>query len=365
MDSKKIIGIAAAAVVIAIILIVILTKAGKLEEVKLPLQVDVLERTVTATVRYPKNKGITVEDTDYDSNKVIKNESKNYSIEIDITEDSTYADNKDYAKEEEGYEEVKFNDYTGYIVKGSYDVEGYVLLEDLGDQNIYVYLRFEVSAIESYIDDDYVDVEKLYKLDEVQKILNSLKYDKGENTKEDTQKAISDKEEEEKTSNYGEFANRSRTEGTSDKDGLIFIKSFTSPDETLYRAEQRNDNVGIDNYLWYISDKSAYNASCIEVRVFPKDSEYSSLDEYKEDKGDLYHWSKSKIAGKEYDTYTFGDDSSIPEKYSKYYSGAFMVGNKVVEFSYNMYKEIPDQDLGDKFFTQIMDSIEYSKKFTE
>ena len=77
----------------------------------------------------------------------------------------------------------------------------------------------------------------------------------------------------------------------------------------------------------------------------------------------MYHWTKQTIAGKEYNTYTFGSTSSTPEKYSKYYNGAFMVGNKVVEFSYNMYAEVPDQDLGDTFFNQIINSIEYSKKY--
>ena len=54
---------------------------------------------------------------------------------------------------------------------------------------------------------------------------------------------------------------------------------------------------------------------------------------------------------------------STSEYDSKEYSGAFMVGNRVVEFHYNMYAEVPDQDLGDTFFNQIMDSIEYSKDF--
>ena len=40
-----------------------------------------------------------------------------------------------------------------------------------------------------------------------------------------------------------------------------------------------------------------------------------------------------------------------------------MVGNRVVEFSYNMYKDIEDQSAGDIFFNQIMNSIEYSKDF--
>ena len=363
---KKIIGIiaAVAVIVIAIIIAVCLGK-GNLEEVKLPLQVDALERTVSVTVKYPKNKGITVENSDSESAKTFKNTDKNYNLELTLVEDSTYKDNKEYASEEENYEEVKFGDYSGYVVKGDYNIEGRVLLEDLGDQNIYVYLAFDLEAIESYINDNWVDLKPIYNLDEVQKILKSIKYDKGENTTSDTKKEIENKEEKEKTSNYGEFANKSRSEGTSDKDGLIFIPSFKSPNEELYKAEQRNDNVGVDNNLWYISEDSAYNTSGIEVRVFPKTGSYESMEDYIKEKGDLYHWTKQTIAGKEYDTYTFGSDSSVAEKYSKYYNGAFMVGNKVVEFSYNMYKEVPDQDLGDTFFNQILNSIEYSNKFKQ
>ena len=339
-------------------------KSSKLEEVKIPLEIDYLERTVSATIGYPKDKGIKVEDTDY--SKVFSNEEKNYQLDFTLTEDSTYEDNKEYYKdEEEGYEEVKFGEYTGYIVKDEYDVEGEILLEDLSDNDIYVYLAFNVSAIESYVDDDWVDASTLYNLEEVKTILNSIKYDKGEDTVEQTKEKIENKQEEEKTSNYGEFKDRSRTDGTSDKDGLIFIPSFKSPDENLYKADQRNDNVGVDNNLWYMAEDKGFEASGIEVRVFPKSDSYESMEKYIEEKGDMYHWSKTTIAGKEYDTYTFGTDSTIPSKYSVYHSGAFMVGNKVVEFSYNMYAEVPNQELGDEFFNKIISSIEYSKDFTE
>lgn len=171
-----------------------------------------------------------------------------------------------------------------------------------------------------------------------------------------------DDDKDNNTFNYGEFASRSRSEGASDKEGLIFIPSYESPNTELYKAEQRNDNVGVDNYLWYIAEDSSYNASSIEVRVFPKSKSYASMDEYIKEKGDMYHWSKETIAGKEYDTFTFGSNPSTPAKYSKYYSGAFMNGDKVIEFSYNVYAEIPDQDLGDTFFNKIIESIEYSSK---
>ena len=168
-------------------------KSSKLEEVKIPLEIDYLERTVSATIGYPKDKGIKVEDTDY--SKVFSNEEKNYQLDFTLTEDSTYEDNKEYYKdEEEGYEEVKFGEYTGYIVKDEYDVEGEILLEDLSDQNTYIYLSFELSAIESYVDDETVDVNSLYELEEVQTILNSIKYDKGEDTVEATKNEIAKKE---------------------------------------------------------------------------------------------------------------------------------------------------------------------------
>jgi len=359
---KKTLSIA----IIALLLIAglfILTGCSNLEEVKLPLQIDFLERTVTATIGYPKD--VTVEDTNWETSKIFKNEKNNYTLEISITEDSTYANNKEYDSEEEGYEEVKFGDFSGYIVKGTFDIEGKILLEDLSDQNAYVYLNLELEPIEDEIDDKKVDLYALYKLDEVQKILKSIKYDKGENTTEKTKEAIKEKEEEKKTSNYGEFKDRPRTEGTSDKEGLIFIPSYESPNPDLYKAEQSNDNVGVDNYLWYDTEKSAYTDSGIEVRIFPKTGTYENIDEYIEEKGDMYHWSKAKIGGVEYNIYEFGSNPSKPAKYSEYYSGAFMVGNKVVEFSYNMFAEIPDQDLGQKFFKQIIDSIEYSKEFTK
>lgn len=361
--NKKIIGIIAGVLAIVIVIaIVLLVGIKKLEKVTIPLQIDVLERTVSVTLGYPNNSGIVLEDTDWETSKVFKNEEKNYQIDISISEDSTYANNKDYDKEEEGYEEVKFGDFTGYIVKGEYDVEGKILLEDLSDQNIYVYLTFEVSAIESYIDDDWVDVKPLYELKEVQTILKSIKYDKGEDTVESTKQSIADEEEKEATTNYGEFASRSRTEGTSDKDGLIFIPSFENPDETIYKVEQKNDNVGIDNDLLYTAENAAYYDSSISVRIFPKKGTYETIEDYKKTKSSQYTWSKATIAGTEYDVFVFAN-STTPTKYSDYYTGAFLIGNKVIEFSYTMHAEIPNQELGQKFFKQIVDSIELSEEF--
>ena len=201
---------------------------------------------------------------------------------------------------------------------------------------------------------DEFDPVAFVETDTFKTLLNSLnfEYEAGETDTEADKKA--------EMKNYGEF--ESRTDGMSDKNGLIFIKKFDSPKPDVYKAEQRNDNVGIDNYLWYTDEKKQYDASSIEVRIFPKDGTYESMDAYKAKKGDMYTWSKTTIAGKEYDTFIFANGTT-PSKYSQYHQGAFMVGNKVVEFSYNMYAEVPDQDLGDTFFNQIINSIEYSKDF--
>ena len=188
-------------------------------------------------------------------------------------------------------------------------------------------------------------------------LLNSVKFEFDSEEVADQAK----KEEEEKNvmKNYGEF--ESRTDGISDKDGLLFIKKYDSPNAEVYRAEQRNNNVGIDNYLWYLG-KTSYNDTCVQVRIFPKAGTFESMDAYKEKKGDMYTWGKTTVAGKEYDTFTFGNGTTI-EKYSQDVQGAFMVGNRVVEFSYTMFKDIEDQSIGDTFFNQVMNSIEYSKDF--
>lgn len=177
----------------------------------------------------------------------------------------------------------------------------------------------------------------------------------------DTSSTTTNKEEADTPKNaYGEFAGR--TDGMSDKDGLIFIKSYESPDASILEVSQKNDNVGIDNDLLYTAENAAYYDSSISVRIFPKKGTYETIEDYKKTKSSQYTWSKATIAGTEYDVFVFAN-STTPTKYSDYYTGAFLIGNKVIEFSYTMYAEIPNQELGQKFFKQIVDSIELSEEF--
>ena len=72
--NKKIIGIIAGVLAIVIVIaIVLLVGIKKLEKVTIPLQIDVLERTVSVTLGYPKNSGIVLEDTDWENSKIFKN----------------------------------------------------------------------------------------------------------------------------------------------------------------------------------------------------------------------------------------------------------------------------------------------------
>lgn len=253
------------------------------------------------------------------------------------------------------YKELEIGGHQAYTIRktNNFSVQYGILLDEYDkDHNKNYGVKIVVSKngikTEEFDPSAYVESEAFKTL------LNSLKFDAAN---AESTESTNDKNT---MKNYGEF--ESRADGISDKKGYLFIKKYDSPKPDVYKAEQRNDNVGIDNYLWYTNDKRQFQNSGIEVRIFPQEGTYNNIDEYKNKKGSQYTWSKTTIAGKEYDTYVFAN-STPAAKYSKYYGGAFMVGNRVVEFSYNMYAEVPDQDLGDTFFNQVLNSIEYSKSF--
>lgn len=253
-----------------------------------------------------------------------------------------------------GYETIDVNGKEAYKIQKTTGFSvTYGILMDEYDKDHGKYHGVKIEVAKNSLKLDEFDPVAFVETDTFKTLLNSLKFEY-EAAETDTD---GDKKDEMK--NYGEF--ESRTDGISDKDGLLFIKKYDSPNAEVYRAEQRNDNVGIDNYLWYLG-KTSYNDTCVQVRIFPKAGTFESMDAYKEKKGDMYTWGKTTVAGKEYDTFTFGNGTPIA-KYSQNVQGAFMVGNRVVEFSYTMFKDIEDQSIGDTFFNQIMNSIEYSKDF--
>lgn len=249
------------------------------------------------------------------------------------------------------YKTIEVNGHEAYTIKKSnnFSVTYGILLDEYDkDHGKNHGVKIEVSK--NSLKTEEFDPSAFVESDAFKTLLNSLKFEY--NSEEVAEQNNTMK-------NYGEF--ESRTDGISDKNGLLFIKKYDSPNAELYRAEQRNDNVGIDNYLWYLG-KSSYKDTSVEVRVFPQSGNFDDMEAYKTKKGSQYTWSKTTIAGKEYDTFVFAN-STPAAKYSQYVQGAFMVENRVVEFSYSMYKDIEDQTVGDTFFNQIMNSIEYSKDF--
>lgn len=308
------------------------------------------------TFNLPKDTGYELK-TDTNKGTLTHKDNKS-TIEIylmDTSKSSIIMKEKDFAASKyTDYKETEIAGHQAYSIRETNNFSaqyGIILDEYDKDHGKFHGLKIKVSKNSLKLDE--FDPAAFVESDAFKTLLNSLKLELNAETE------TTDNNSKE-TKNYGEFENR--TDGISDKKGLIFIKKYDSPKPELYRAEQKNDNVGIDNWLWYLSENKKYEASSIEVRIFPQDGTYNTIDDYKTKKGNMYTWSKTTIAGKEYDTFIFGSGSTIA-KYSKYYQGAFMVGNRVVEFSYNMYEEIPDQDLGDTFFNQILDSIEYSESF--
>ena len=309
------------------------------------------------TFDMPKDSGYTFSE---DTNKaILKHEENGSTIEIflmNTSKSSIIMKEKDFsASAYSEYKETEIAGHEAYSIKnGDNFAMQYGILLDEYDKDHGKYHGLKIKVSKSSLKLDAFDPSAFVESETFKTLLNSLKFEyEAEATEGDAEKKAEMK-------NYGEF--EKRTDGLSDKKGLIFIKKFDSPKADVYKAEQKNDNVGIDNYLWYTNEKRQYDASGIEVRIFPQDGTYENMDAYKTKKGSMYTWSKTTIAGKEYDTFVFSN-STPAAKYSQYHSGAFMVGNRVVTFHYNMYAEVPNQELGDQFFKQIMDSVEYSKDF--
>lgn len=180
MNKKVIIGIVCAVVLVAAIVIGIFVFGGeKLQEVTLSVDIDFGGETqiASANVGYPQNAGIELQEGRSESDKVFKNKDKNYKLEVSIVDEleSTYDENAETDKKEEGYQEVTYNGYNGYILKGEYRVEGKLLLDN-DESNINKVFEFTVEPIESYQNDDFVNPEPLYNLKEVRTILKSVKY---------------------------------------------------------------------------------------------------------------------------------------------------------------------------------------------
>ena len=121
------------------------------------------------TLKHDKSIKIETEEGQY--GYIIKNEKADYEMNISIFEDTTYDDNKDYAKEnEEGYKEQKIGKYKGYSYADSEEEqEVYLLLKDKENEDIY--LSIDIASISG----DSKGT-KLLASEEVQNLLKSIEY---------------------------------------------------------------------------------------------------------------------------------------------------------------------------------------------
>ena len=135
---------------------------------------------LNAIVKYPK--GDKVEDYDKEDpySVTFKNEKKNYEVNLTLAEEAggTYEDNKEGSKQEEGYTEAKFGNYSGYYYKDGYDIEGFILLDPHDETNSYRYINFDVSLIDEYDNEkeEWKDVTPIFKSSRIQNILKSIEY---------------------------------------------------------------------------------------------------------------------------------------------------------------------------------------------
>ena len=77
---------------------------GKLEEITLKLEEG--DENISATLGYSAKAGITVEEGYDESGKILSSEEGKWELKVDLCADTTYSDNKEYCKDEDGYKEI-------------------------------------------------------------------------------------------------------------------------------------------------------------------------------------------------------------------------------------------------------------------
>ena len=112
---------------------------------------------------------------DMDSNCTITNEDKDYEIYAVLIADTTYKDNKDYAKENyELFKEGKFGGFDGYSYKeGDYTYRVLVNLGATEYENVTLYLDFDIGSAKR---DLSKTAEQIFQNGDVQSIINSFEF---------------------------------------------------------------------------------------------------------------------------------------------------------------------------------------------
>ena len=139
------------------------------------------DESISATVTVGYGDGIVPDNTELDEASEVKlvNEEKNFDVELYLYFDDNFDGYKDDASEEDGYKEVKYSGYEGYLYPcDEYEYEVCLKVADEGDYQVFLFAY--VAPYSELIDTETTNMEEIFNLKEVQDILNSIKY-KGTN----------------------------------------------------------------------------------------------------------------------------------------------------------------------------------------
>lgn len=132
------------------------------------------DETMSATVTVGYKDGTIPSETDAYEAELI-NEEKDFSVEFYLYFDNGLDYFVDDAKKEETYKEVKYSGFEGYMYQyDDYEYEICLYLDEKDDYDVYLFAY--VAPGSELIDTETTDMEALFNQEDVQNILNSVKY---------------------------------------------------------------------------------------------------------------------------------------------------------------------------------------------
>jgi len=132
------------------------------------------DETKSASITVGYKNGTVVSEEDVGEAELV-NEEKDFSIEFYLYYDNGLYYFVDDAKTEDTYKEVKYSGFDGYMYE--YDEYEYEICLYLAEQDdYYVYLFAYVAPGTDLIDTETTDMEAIFNQEDVQNILNSIKY---------------------------------------------------------------------------------------------------------------------------------------------------------------------------------------------
>lgn len=135
------------------------------------------DETVKATVSVGYGNGTVIDESTNtnEDESLLVNEAKDFSVELYLYFDDTYESFKEDASSEEGYKEIKYSGFDGYMyLYDDYEYEICLKLADEMDNQVFLFAY--VAPAGELIDTETTDMEKIFGQKEVQDILNSIKY---------------------------------------------------------------------------------------------------------------------------------------------------------------------------------------------